>query len=101
MWKHRLIPQAIAAFAFMALAVDFAWAQAEKRVALVIGNSVYQNTPALNNPVNDAEDLATALTRVGFSVILERNLTKRGMEAAIARFARLAQDADAAMFFYA
>ena len=27
---------------------------AEKRVALVIGNSAYQNVPKLPNPVNDA-----------------------------------------------
>lgn len=76
-------------------------AHAEKRVALVIGNAAYQNTPALTNPVNDGEDLATALRKIGFTVVLERNLNKRGMEAAIARFARLAQSADAAMFFYA
>jgi hypothetical protein len=34
---------------------------AEKRVALVIGNSAYQNTPALPNPKNDATDMAAAL----------------------------------------
>ncbi|MBZ0148890.1 MAG: caspase family protein [Pseudorhodoplanes sp.] len=74
---------------------------AEKRIALVIGNAAYQNTPALSNPVNDSEDLAASLKKVGFTVIHERNLSKQGMEAAITRFARLAQDADAAMFFYA
>ena len=67
---------------------------AEKRVALVVGNSAYQNTQMLANPVNDAEDMAAALKAVGFNVIMERNLTKRGMESAIARFARLAEDAD-------
>ena len=76
-------------------------ALAEKRVALVIGNSAYQNTPALANPVNDAEDVATTVSRLGFTVVLERNLDRRGMETAIARFARLSQDADAAMFYYA
>src|SRR6185295_9895518 len=57
---------------------------AEKRVALVVGNSAYQNTQMLANPVNDAEDMAAALKAVGFNVIMERNLTKRGMESAIA-----------------
>jgi uncharacterized caspase-like protein len=76
-------------------------APAEKRVALVIGNSAYQNTGALPNPVNDSEDIAAALKKVGFTVLLEHNLDKRGMERAITRFARLAQDADAALFFYA
>jgi hypothetical protein len=30
---------------------------AEKRVALVIGNSAYRNVPALPNPINDAADM--------------------------------------------
>ncbi|MBZ0148891.1 MAG: caspase family protein [Pseudorhodoplanes sp.] len=76
-------------------------AHAERRIALVIGNAAYQNTPALSNPVNDGEDLAAVLKRVGFAVVLERNLNKRGMEGAIARFARMSQDADTALFFYA
>lgn len=76
-------------------------ADAGNRIALVIGNSNYENTPALSNPVNDADDLAAALRRVGFDVDLERNLTKQGMEAAITRFSRKAQGADAALFYYA
>jgi uncharacterized caspase-like protein len=76
-------------------------AQAEKRVALVIGNAAYQNTPPLSNPINDADDMAAALQRVGFTVQVERDLTKRGMEGALIRFARLAENADTAMFFYA
>jgi uncharacterized caspase-like protein len=76
-------------------------AQADKRVALVIGNSAYQHSAALENPSNDAADLANALTHLGFEVISERDLDKRGMEQAFSRFARLAQDADLAMFYYA
>ena len=76
-------------------------ASADGRVALVIGNSTYQNTAILPNPVNDADDMAAALKRVGFTVVLERNLNKRGMELAIGQFARLAQNADAAVFFFA
>ena len=75
--------------------------RAETRVALVIGNAAYQNTAILPNPINDAEDMAAALERVGFSVMFERNLDKRAMELAIVRFARAAQNADAALFFYA
>jgi Caspase domain len=43
-------------------------ANAEKRVALVIGNGAYRNVPALLNPVHDADDIAAALDRMGFSV---------------------------------
>ena len=36
-------------------------AQAEKRVALVVGNSAYQHARRLTNPANDAADVAAAL----------------------------------------
>ena len=45
------------------LALPFSEAQAEKRVALVIGNAGYQNTTALSTPSNDAVDIAAALPR--------------------------------------
>ena len=76
-------------------------ASADRRVALVIGNSNYENTPALTNAVNDAEDMAAALQRVGFTVVFERNGTKRAIEQAIVKFARLARDSEAALFYYA
>jgi ABC-type sugar transport system substrate-binding protein len=44
-------------------------ARAEKRVALVIGNSSYQQAPELRNPKNDATDVAAALRELGFQVI--------------------------------
>jgi hypothetical protein len=72
---------------------------AERRVALVIGNSRYLNTATLTNPVHDADDMAEALKSVGFEVILERNVTKRSIEMAMAQFGRQAKDADAALFF--
>ena len=74
---------------------------AEKRVALVIGNSAYQSAPPLPNTKNDAADMATALKSVGFDTIVATDLDKRGMDDAFRRFARLARDADAALFYYA
>src|SRR5262245_66180112 len=32
----------------------------ETRVALIVGNSAYQNAPALANPLNDARDMSAA-----------------------------------------
>jgi uncharacterized caspase-like protein len=87
--------------AALVLSVAMAHAQIEKRVALVIGNSAYQHSATLENPTNDSEDVAGALGKLGFQVILEKNLDKRGMEQSFSRFARLAQDADVAMFYYA
>jgi hypothetical protein len=76
-------------------------AATERRVALVIGNSGYSNAPVLPNTVNDARDMAASLRKVGFEVVDGINLDKRGMDQVVTRFARLAQDADAVMFYYA
>lgn len=73
----------------------------ERRVALVIGNSAYKNAPALPNTINDARDMTASLRKVGFEVVDGVDLDKRGMDMALTRFARLAQDADAVMFYYA
>ena len=76
-------------------------AHAEKRVALVIGNSAYQNTPPLVNPANDAEDIAAALTGLHFDVTLKRDLTITAFDSALDAFVTKAAGADIAFFFYA
>ena len=76
-------------------------ARAEKRIALVIGNSAYQNTPDLKNPKNDAIDVAAALRRLGFEVFEGRDLDKRAMERLIRQFGVRLSGADLALFFYA
>ena len=45
-------------------------AQAESRVALVIGNSAYQVNKPLNNPVNDAQAVSQMLNLAGFEVVM-------------------------------
>jgi len=42
-------------------------AQADKRVALVIGNSAYKNVTPLDNPKNDARLMADTLRGLGFT----------------------------------
>ena len=82
----------------------FGWveaATAQKRVALVIGNSAYANTPALTNPRNDALDVAAALTGFGFEVVEGYDLDKPGFDRTIRTFAMALQGADAGVFFYA
>ena len=51
---------------------------AEKRVALVIGNSAYKHAPALANPRNDAEGIAVALKRLQLDVVLGVDLDGGG-----------------------
>jgi Caspase domain len=44
-------------------------AHAEKRVALVVGNSAYRNVTPLENPKNDAKLIADALRQSGFALV--------------------------------
>jgi hypothetical protein len=45
---------------------------AEKRVALVIGNSTYQNVARLGNPANDAAAMAETFKGAGFDLVETR-----------------------------
>ncbi len=76
-----------------------AWA--ETRVALVIGNSNYENVGALDNPVNDASDLAVALEGLGFDVFLGLDLTHAEMTGLAETFSQAGTNADVSLFFYA
>ncbi|MGY3581435.1 tetratricopeptide (TPR) repeat protein [Bradyrhizobium sp. USDA 4341] len=71
----------------------------QKRVALVIGNSDYKNSPLVNT-INDAKDVAAALTKLGFAVTLGTNLNVFAMTNIFERFARRAKTADVALVFY-
>src|SRR5438067_13670697 len=75
---------------------------AEKRVALVIGNAVYQNVPRLPNPVNDGATIASTLKNAGFDVVDSRHdLTAADTRRALRDFADRARDADIAVVYYA
>jgi len=76
-------------------------AHAEARLALVIGNSAYQSTTPLANPLNDARDMAAALRTAGFSVIEALDADKHKFDGALRDFADQLSRADVALFFYA
>jgi TPR repeat protein len=79
-------------------------ALADKRVALVIGNSAYQNVAPLANPANDATLMAETLKGLGFNLTgngAQLNLDKRALDDAVQAFGRQVQGADIAMFYYA
>jgi uncharacterized caspase-like protein len=77
-------------------------AKAERRIALVVGNANYKNPSlVLSNPKNDAEDVASALRSLGFEVIQAVDTNKHDMDLSMAKFARLATDSDAVLFYYA
>jgi TPR repeat protein len=79
-------------------------ASAEKRVALVIGNSSYQNVTRLDNPKNDASLIADTMRGLGFSLVgggPQLDLDKAGLDRAVQNFGQLIQGADVALFYYA
>src|SRR3954454_18513846 len=77
-------------------------ALAEKRVALVLGNSNYQNVAPLANPVNDSSKIAATLKDAGFDVVdSRRDLAAAETRRALRDFADRARDADIAVVYYA
>ena len=76
-------------------------AVAETRVALVVGNSAYQSTTPLANPMNDARDMTAALKAVGFDVVEALDADRRKLDGAMRAFTDKLARADVALFFYA
>ena len=72
----------------------------ELRVALVIGNSAYKDSPLIN-PVNDAADMAKALEDAGFKVMLKQNANTRDMRQAIREFGTELRRAQVGLFYFA
>jgi Caspase domain/Domain of unknown function (DUF4189) len=94
----------MAAFAAWLTLILVAPAAAEKRIALVIGNSAYQNVPRLDNPRNDAALMAETLATLGFTLVGGRaqlDLDKSTMDTAVQAFGRQVQGADVGLFYYA
>ena len=94
----RLASTVFTTFLLLALALP---AEAAKRVALVIGNGAYTATTRLENPRNDAADMAATLRQLGFEVVEVLDGDWRGMMAAIREFGDRAAGAEAALFYYA
>jgi len=76
-------------------------AQAEKRVALVVGNAAYERVPKLTNPANDARDMAAALKGLGFDVVEGFDLNKAAFDRKVLDFAAAVEGASVSIFYYA
>lgn len=72
----------------------------ETRVALIVGNSNYKDAP-LGNPANDASDLANALEKKGFNVLVRENVGERGLKEAVDTFAKYLKKGGIGLFFFA
>jgi uncharacterized caspase-like protein len=95
------------AFRFFVFLIFSIWlgcssALAEKRVALVIGNSAYQKVAKLPNPANDAAAVAAMLKAAGFdSVESKLNVPANDLRRTLREFAAKTRDADIAVIYYA
>src|SRR5436853_6557944 len=97
--SQKLLRWAAAAVALLFVSEP---AFAEKRVALVLGNSAYQNVAQLTNPANDSAKIAATLKDAGFDVVdSRRDLPAAETRRALRDFADRARDADIAVVYYA
>jgi len=101
MTSHR--PRALIAFCllvagFLAIPVD---AYARVRIALVIGNSAYDQMSTLANPVRDAKAMASLLQQHDIKVVEGYNLKIGAFYELISRFRRQARSADIVFVYYA
>jgi Caspase domain len=77
-------------------------AMADKRVALVMGNSAYQNVNRLANPTNDSSAMSETLKNAGFDVVeLKRDLNANEMRRALRDFSDTVREADVAIVYFA
>lgn len=72
-----------------------------KRKALVVGIADYDYADDLNNPENDAKDMADVLKQLGFDVSEYTNLDQDDLRKAIDEFGDNLGKNDIALFFYA
>ena len=74
----------LASLAVLTLLVAVATGHAEKRVALVIGNSAYKSVPRLTNPVNDAGLVGGMFKKAGFDAVdVKQDLSAAEMRKAL------------------
>jgi len=69
--------------------------------AIVIGNSAYQGSGQLDNPINDARAISTKLKGMGFKVTLVENADRTKLVSSLVKFSASAADSDLTLFFYA
>jgi opacity protein-like surface antigen len=102
----RRLAAMVAALAVVMAAVvmDATAAQAQKRLAFVIGNGGYTAIPALQNALNDATATRTVLQEAGFDVVPATDATLAGLRSALDSFIERVRNAGTgatALVYYA
>jgi uncharacterized caspase-like protein len=97
-----LVRSALAIFLGFLFCISAGPAIAEKRVALVIGMSRYQQVPQLANPARDADAMSALFKKAGFDVIdSERDLGIADLRRVVREFSETSRDADISVVYYA
>ena len=102
MTKHIFQIAGMIALALLAMFVSPDRACAQSRIALIFGNSAYQNAPKLPNPTKDATAIAQMFRDAGFDKVdLQLNLGTLDFKRAVRRFETSADKADIAVIYFA
>ncbi|KYG98758.1 caspase (peptidase) [Bradyrhizobium sp. DOA1] len=97
-----MIPFRLFALLILTMGLVCGPAHADRRVALVIGNSAYKSAPKLNNPVNDATLVGGMFKKAGFdSVDVRLDLSASEMRRMLREFAGRSRDAEMAVIYHA
>ncbi|MDT4740272.1 caspase family protein [Bradyrhizobium sp. WYCCWR 12699] len=89
-------------YSFLFIFVGLSCAQAQHRVALVLGNSAYKSVPRLTNPVNDASLVGDMFKKAGFKFVdIRTDLNAMEMRKALRDFGARAREAEVAVIYYA
>ena len=72
-----------------------------RHTALVIGNAAYTDAGSLENPTNDADDIADILAKRDFTVIQKTDCTYKQMDLALKEFRAALKDSDVGLVFFA
>lgn len=96
------MPRALVLVALFLAALCPSAAQAERKVALVVGNGAYTHVPKLPNPTNDSAAMADLLRRAGFEVVEAKNdLGSLDFKRVVRDFSQQVRDADIAVMYFA
>ncbi len=97
-WFSRVLAATGVAIAVAAFAAP---ANAEKRVALVVGNNDYKFVPKLQKAVNDARTMGDTLKQLGFTVMVAENQNRLAFSQSLLAFDKAVEKGDTAFFFFA
>jgi len=75
--------------------------QAEERIALIIGNSKYQELGILNNTVNDAKEIEKAFKNIGYKTTILVDTNEVILRKGLKRFAAESEQASVSVIYYA